>query len=576
MINAEIPIINSTPELADCRGKWFFDETHDCWCLEDVLYTEKAKTPKFQRLSIFVPRAYLSADGNVLPDGSCGLFTAADAPIVFENSSAGYMQMPHRWLGGPQDEAPKYLKRGMVYVTCGCRGRDSRDSDGRLCGKSPWTLVDLKTAIRFLRHNAAALPGDFSRIISVGCSAGGAMSSLLGVTGNNPKFDPYLEQNGAFMDERDDVFAAQVYCPIIDLDHADLAYEWQFQNDPENEPSPAGAAGIMTPFQLALSKQLAAQYVSYFNSLGLTDPVTGETLAFGPDGRSGTAYDYLMNCLNASVSDYLTRLEKGTLPVSYSVSDYISGRYTIKVHAPMEDGPENKPGGKDELGLHHVGGEVVLPSEAEWPPAPPSLGDLMLRPPKGVPFTKMEPPLADAPGDEKSAWLRWDGARAVISDLDTYLLHHRRRMKPCTSFDALNSDSNENQEFGTVEQDSMHFSEYIASAIAALKDSFPEEYGRYYSAYAAVSGDKDLAERRALINPMNYIGSPDSTCSPHFRIRLGGQDADTAFTISMAFALKLADAGIDADYAIVWDQPHGQADYPDEVCDWIESLPPAI
>ena len=49
--SAPIPITNQTMELADCRGQWFFDEGCRCWCLEDILYTEKATTPKFQRKS---------------------------------------------------------------------------------------------------------------------------------------------------------------------------------------------------------------------------------------------------------------------------------------------------------------------------------------------------------------------------------------------------------------------------------------------------------------------------------------------------------------------------------------------
>lgn len=177
------------------------------------------------------------------PEGAAGRFTARTAPVVFANNAAGYLQMPHTWLGGPRDAAPQYLRRGMVYVSCGCRGRDSRDAGGRLCGKSPWTLVDLKTAIRFLRRNAEALPGDLDRLISVGTSAGGAMSSLLGVTGDHPDYLPYLRENGAFPDESDAVYAAQIYCPIVDLDHADLAYEWQFRRDPVNEASPEGPEG---------------------------------------------------------------------------------------------------------------------------------------------------------------------------------------------------------------------------------------------------------------------------------------------------------------------------------------------
>ena len=30
--------------------------------------------------------------------------------------------------------------------------------------------------------------------------------------------------------ERDDVFASVCFCPIIDLEHADMAYEWLFRN----------------------------------------------------------------------------------------------------------------------------------------------------------------------------------------------------------------------------------------------------------------------------------------------------------------------------------------------------------
>ena len=575
-----IPVINKTPELADCRDQWFLDEAYDCWCLEDILYTQKATTPKFQRMSIFVPHAYLNADGSVNAEGSCGSFTAETAPVVFENNSAGYMQMPHTWLGGPRDEAPKYLRRGMVYVTCGSRGRESRDQSGQLCGKSPWTLVDLKTGIRFLRHNAGVLPGNFARMISVGWSAGGAMSSLLGVTGNDPKFLPYLEQNGAFLDETDDVYAAQAYCPILDLDHADLAYEWQFRNDPENESSPAGPAGTMTPFQDALSQKLSARYVEYFNSLGLTDPSTGTALTLGPDGRSGSAYTLLMETLEASAAKYLKKLDAGELPEQYSAADYLTGNYTYKTDAPAPgpgpDGPDG-PEKKDDLGLHHAGAAVMLPPldgepDGEKPMGPPSLGDLVSRPPKGVPYKGLEFPQIEVPGDDKRSWLSWDGTKASITDLDSYILNHRRRMKPCTAFDTLNADSGENQEFGTPEQDYLHFNPAIAEAVAELKDDYPEEYAAYYPSWSTVAADAAQAERRALINPMNYIGSADSTCAPYFRIRVGAQDADTAFTISMAFGLKLANDGIDVDYALVWDKPHCEADYPDEVCDWIEKI----
>ena len=119
----------------------------------------------------------------------------------------------------------------------------------------------------------------------------------------------------------------------------------------------------------------------------------------------------------------------------------------------------------------------------------------------------------------------------------------------------------------------MHFCTDIAPAIAELKDVFPAEYNKYYVSYAACIGDAEQEKRKFLLNPLNFIGTsqPDSGTA-HYRIRVGAQDADTAFTISMVLAAKLQNAGKDTDYALVWDKPHCQADYPGEVVAWIKDI----
>ena len=58
----------------------------------------------------------------------------------------------------------------------------------------------------------------------------------------------------------------------------------------------------------------------------------------------------------------------------------------------------------------------------------------------------------------------------------------------------------------------------------------------------------------------------------YFRIRVGAGDADTSFSVSMTLAVKLMNAGCPVDYAMVWDQPHSEADYPGEVLQWIENI----
>lgn len=567
----QISITNKTMELSDCRDAWTFDEENRCWCLEDVLYTDRALVPKFQRLSIFVPEPYMRAGGEIDPKGEMNGYTAQTVPVIFENNSAGYMQMPHVWLGGPRCYAMQYLKQGYVYVTCGNRGHESKDAQGKLCGKAPINLVDLKTAIRFLRHNRACIPGDLDKMISVGWSAGGAMSTLLAVTGNNQNYTSYLEENGAFMDESDAVYASQIYCPIVDLEHADLAYEWLFAADKENEPSPAGPASVMTPFEEALSKKLKAAYVEYFNGLQLVDPESGKTLELSSDGRSGSGYDYLMKKLNESASIFLSKLEKQQLEEKYCVKDYLSGNYMHKVPAPA-----GGPGKKEEADpmQGHAGPDVALhrPS-VEAGAEPPTLGEILSRPPKGVPYQPFEPPMMEVLGKDKTEWLSWDEEKATIRDLDSYVLNHRRRMKPCTSFDILKKESGENKVFGTPEQPCKHFNREIAKAIAELKEEFPQEYEKYYESYAEVLGDEELARRIYLINPLNYIGTEEQSDTARYcRIRVGASDADTAFSVSMTLALRLAEAGIPTDYQFVWDQPHSEADYPGEVIEWIESI----
>lgn len=550
----EVHITNKTMELKDCRDDWFFDENHDCWCLEDVLYTPVPKVPLFQRLSIYAPKAMMSAPG-------CLTEAAKAAPVVFDNNAAGYAQMPNLWLDSPRCKGQQYLDRGYVYITCGCSGRDSRNEAGVLVGKAPSTLVDLKTAIRFLRHNRSALPGDLEKIVSVGVSAGGAMSSLLGVTGDNDKYIPYLQENGAFMEESDSVFAAQIYCPIVDLEHADLAYEWMFHKDKVSEDSPAGPSEAMSPFKTALSALLLKQYIEYFNSLQLWDPETGKALYLEEGGRSGSGYEYLMRCFEKSASKHLTMMQEGKLKEGWTVPQYLSGDYTYMT--PQRRPPRNPD-------AHHIGQNVDVAEANKHK----SLGEMMLRPPKDAPPHIEKRPMVECKGTDKRHWLTWDGTTARISNLDTYVLNYRHRMKPCTSFDMLTKSSSENQTFGTPCEEYVHFNPSIAEAITSLREQFPDEYAQYYEAYQKVSDNQQLAAQVHLYNPMDFIGTKEKSIqAKHYRIRVGSRDADTSPTISMSLALKLANCGCGTvDYAIVWDQPHCDADYPGEVCEWIESI----
>ena len=71
--------------------------------------------------------------------------------------------------------------------------------DHRGSGVAQWPAqaFDVKAAVRWLRHNAGRLPGNVDRIVSNGTSAGGALSALLGASGNHPDYEAELRALGA-------------------------------------------------------------------------------------------------------------------------------------------------------------------------------------------------------------------------------------------------------------------------------------------------------------------------------------------------------------------------------------------
>ena len=207
---------------------------------------------------------------------------AADAPILLVNGVGGYLSDRN----APDAAGPALregsvgarhrqlaLAAGYVVVWPGCRGRDNQAADGTYYGKAPAAIVDLKAAVRYLRHNRGVVPGNVERIVTTGCSAGGALSALLGASGDSPLYAPYLEKIGA-ADASDAVFASGCYSPILDLEHADSAYEWMHGSVPVTR-----TGGLVDQ---ELSGRLRASFAEYQAALGLEGrdgfgPLTVET-----------------------------------------------------------------------------------------------------------------------------------------------------------------------------------------------------------------------------------------------------------------------------------------------------------
>ncbi len=215
-----------------------------------IPYVANPVNKDYQSLNVMVP---VEIDGKAID--------AENAPIFFEIGVGGYMSVKNAdgGTGGRQGGSSRSdvaLAAGYVIVSPGCRGRDNKADDGTYYGKAPAAIVDLKAAVRYIRHNRGVMPGNTDRIVSVGCSAGGALSALLGSSGNSPLYEPYLKEIGA-ADAADHIFASACYSPITDLEHADGAYEWMFGSVPTR-------SGLVDQ---ELSNQLKASYATYQKSL---------------------------------------------------------------------------------------------------------------------------------------------------------------------------------------------------------------------------------------------------------------------------------------------------------------------
>lgn len=211
---------------------------------EKIFYTSKESDSTYQYMNIYVPCR--KREDN--------------PPIFLKTYVGGYMASKAK--GPLANDATAYaLSEGYVVCVVGSRGWNSKFRNIHV-GCAPSAILDLKAAVRYLHANDSIMPGDAERIIADGTSAGGALVALLGASGNNADYDLPLELMGA-LDARDDIWTVVSYCPVTNLEHSDMAYEWQFcsVNDVRG----------LTDRQLLLSSQLASLFPEYLVSQGVTE-----------------------------------------------------------------------------------------------------------------------------------------------------------------------------------------------------------------------------------------------------------------------------------------------------------------
>ena len=464
-----------------------------------LYFVTNVEDSTYQYMNIFVPEG-----------------ATHQSPMFLRTYVGGYMASE---AGYPQaqDASGRALAEGYVLVIPGSRGRTSTVKQGKktvYTGRAPKALLDLKAAVRYLRHFDNVIPGNAEKIITDGTSAGGAMSSLLGATGNHPSYAPLLKAMGA-ADERDDVFASVCYCPITDLDHADMAYEWLYGNTDSRKSLSAS--------KQALSQELAAQFPSYINSLGLKKA----------DGTALNAENYL-----DYIKQILIKSAQKAKDAGADIPDSLGFSFSsiAAFQAPV-NGQSSRPGMENNRAEGMPGGER--------------------RPSAGRPGGGRKPSAGMPP-------MRISGRKMVgeyITDLDMgkYLNYvvSTQPLKGVPAFDSYNVDgaaaSGENGEFGNAQGSNVNFTSWSAE-----------------KAGTAVS--EEVKENVRLLNPLYFIGDGVSSVAPHWYIRHGARDRDTAFSVSINLAAKLQNSGKDVNFKLPWNRPHS-GDYAlNELFAWMAEI----
>ncbi|MCD8099565.1 MAG: hypothetical protein LUE06_03165, partial [Oscillospiraceae bacterium] len=504
--------------IADGTYAWELSEDGTYYALMGVDYETEITNEAYQEFNYYVPAKYVSEiddDGNIVTNGIIvNGYTAATAPIVFQNNNGG-------WNSGSAKEVNSdYIDAGFIYVSCGSRSRNAKDDDGNITGKSPMAVVDLKAAVRYIRYNEDVLAGDTDKIVSVGTSGGGQMSTILGASGDMDEYYPYLYETGAVGVEydastgtytstiSDAIYATMAYCPIADINNADLAYAWM-----RYDSSVGDTRYGFSEFKLALQEDLAYAFCEYINSLNLVDE-DGNALGFDVKNgeivspRKGSYYDKILE----NMSDALNAFAENT-EWPYSVT---SGR-----------------------------GDNATTTE----------------------YADMDAFLATYTNTDEWITVNDDGTYS-ITDMAGFLTGtNLSRNKDIPGFDTL-ANSAENTAFGTPDMAASHYSATIA---AVLKENYEkyselegfEEQQANVDEYIEQALDNDYVDNQTYLMNATQImlnvanGTEEATPSTYWRTRNGTADEHTSFSIAYNVCLAAMANDYDVDYSLVWAMGHG-------------------
>ena len=542
---------------------WSYDKDNDIYYQIGLVYCMNPEDTKYQSCGIYVPGKYFEATENSNGTYSCKIkdgqkvanYTASSAPIVMPVNTPGYSSCTAP-TSYKSEEVKDYTDAGFIYLNAGCRGRDNAEA--------PDGVTDLKSAVTYYRFNGDVLPGDSEKIFTFGHSGGGAQSAIMGASGNSKLYNPYLEDiQSAMVDKNGNslsnaIAGAMCWCPITNLDTADEAYEWNMGQYVRN----------ISTFTGEFSSDLAKEYASYINNLGLKDP-NGNTLTLKESSSgvyaSGSYYDYMLSVTEESLNNFLNDTTfpytpsaggMGGMPSGDAPSDSSS---MPSGEAPSGDMPSgDAPSDSGSASSGNAGGEMGSSGSSD-----------------NTTYNTAKDYIASLNGND--TWIEYDEKTntAKISSLESFVKHCKNPSKSVPAFDDLNRSQAENGLFGLDANGSAHFDKIASDLLKNNSDKY-SKFGDYSSSYAD-EYQSDLEKTDALnttmqsrvdmYNPMYYLcdyynGSGSSDVAKYWRINTGIEQGDTSQCVDVNLYLGvLGKVGSDnVEFSTVWGQGHTQAE----------------
>jgi hypothetical protein len=511
---------SAAPKSDVFSENWSYDATNDVYYQLRVADCTAPVSEAYESMAIYVPAAYLTGSKNSNGYYTCSVNSSGKAGNYTASTAPIVFPVNTPGYAGQASPSAFSVNRISTYLKAGfvyvLAGMRGKDVQA---GEAPWGVTDLKAAVRAYRYHASDLPGDTAKIYTFGMSGGGAQSSLMGASGDSPLYTPYLTAIGAYTQDGSGKTLSDAVNGSMcwcPITALDRADEAYEWNLGQFYSSSTRAT---TTWTSTLSQDMADDYAAFINALGLKNGSETLTLSSSAEGRylAGNYYDYLVSVVAESLNNYLS----DTYADASAKASYVSG-----------------------------------------------LG----------------------------SWASYDSAtdKASISSLSGFIQSQKNAQKPVGAFDGLSRGQGENSVFRIDDANSgkNHFDAALSALLAQNNGKYSalSGYVDYRNDFTSDLALKDaegtsMEDRVQMYNPMYYLssyyqGAGTSTVAPHWRIRTGIKQPDTALNteVNLALALKGNSAVKDVDFATVWDQAHvtaerkGSSNADANFISWVESL----